>query len=122
MAKLNLRSAYLYLVCLVTLVIFISGIILTITNLTDLFLDEGYYQSLDEFALRFERLDLKTGRTQTELSAAEIQSRYAEYLRAEQDRQFKRNLRELINSLAALVVGGSFWLYHWRQIGADRES
>jgi len=121
-AKFNLRSAYLYLVCLVTLVIFISGIIFSITNLTDLFLDEGYYQTAEEFAMRFERLDPKTGQTQTELTPAEIQNRYAEYLRAEKNRQYNRNLRELINSLAALIVGGCFWVYHWRQIGADRES
>lgn len=123
MAKLNLRSAYLYLVCLVTLIVFIFGIIFAITNLTDLLLDEGYYTTYEDYVLRFQKFDPERNQSISTLSEEELQERYAQFRQAEEKRQRNQDIKDFVNSIAAMLVGGGFWIYHWRKIdGSENNS
>ncbi|SDK15749.1 hypothetical protein [Natronincola ferrireducens] len=119
--NLNLRSLYLYLVCLVTLVIFIFGTIFTIHRTVDLVVgaDGYYFQTLEDYQQRYYVYNSEGKRQDPELSREEIEKRYEEYLKQEATRRRTQNIRDLSYSLSAMLVGGGFWFYHWRKIKED---
>ncbi|WP_158385955.1 hypothetical protein [Clostridium aceticum] len=116
----NLRSLYLYLVCLVTLVIFITGTIFTIHRTVDLLVkDAYYYQTLEDFQQRYYIYGSEGKREEPQLSQEEITQRYENYLEQENTRRRAQNIRNLAYSVSAMLVGGIFWFYHWRKIKED---
>lgn len=116
----NMRSLYLYLVCLITLVIFIFGTIFTIQRSVDLLLEgEYYYQSFEDFQQRYYYYGPDGKRQEPELTQEEIQQRYDEYLAQEAIRIRNNNIRDLSYSISAMLVGGGFWFYHWKKIKED---
>lgn len=118
--SLNLRSLYLYLVCLITLVIFIFGTIFTINRTVDLAIGGGYYyQTLEEFQERYYIYKDNGESKELKLSKEEIEENYEKYLTQEAERRRIQNIRELSNSIAAMLVGGGFWFYHWKKIKED---
>ncbi|SET67405.1 hypothetical protein SAMN05660297_03105 [Natronincola peptidivorans] len=118
--NLSLRSLYLYLVCLVTLVIFIFGTIFTIHRVVDLLIEDAhYYQTLEDFQQRFVVYGPDRERQEPQLSQEEIEKRYEAYLEQENARRKARNIRDLSYSSAAMIVGGGFWFYHWKKIKED---
>ncbi|KAB3535297.1 hypothetical protein F8154_06815 [Alkaliphilus pronyensis] len=118
----NLRSIYLYLVCFVTLIIFVFGTIFTIERVVDIAVDGGYYYpTLEEYEQRY-MLKGPDGNTQQRLTDEEVEKRYEEYLTREKNRERKNDLRQLASSFSAMIVGGGFWLYHWKKIDNDNKS
>ncbi|MCC5911184.1 MAG: hypothetical protein JJT76_12175 [Clostridiaceae bacterium] len=119
--NLNLRSLYLYLVCLVTLVIFIFGTIFTIQRTVDLIVDDGYYQTLEDFRQRYYMQNSRNQEEEVEeISEEEIKERYKAYEQEEANRRRNRNIKNLSYSFSAMLVGGGFWIYHWRKIQEDQ--
>lgn len=115
--NLNLRSLYLYLVCLVTLIIFIFGLINVVQNTVDLALGGShYYSTMYEFEQRFYTYGPDGKKGEVTLSQEEIEKRYEEYLIQEKQRAKVNNIRQLASSISAMIVGGGFWIYHWRKI------
>jgi len=113
----NLRSLYLYLVCLITLVIFIFGTIFTINRIVDLSIGGGYYyQTYEDYKERY-YIYKEDGQTrELKLSEEEIKESYENYLAQEAERRRIQNIKDLANSAAAMIVGGGFWFYHWNKI------
>jgi len=118
--NLNLRSIYLYLVCLITLVIFIFGTIFTINRTVDLVIGaDYYYQTFEDYKERY-YIYKDDGKTQElKLAEEEIKENYERYLSQEAERRQKQTIRDLSNSIASMLVGGGFWFYHWKKIKED---
>ncbi len=113
----NLRSVYLYLVCFVTLIIFIMGTIFTVQKLVDIFVDGGYYyQTIEDYEMRYQKYNAEGRPTESSISKEELQQRYEAYLETEAERNRANSIRQLASSLSAMVVGGAFWAYHWKKI------
>lgn len=119
----NLRSVYLYLVCFVTLVIFIFGTIFTVQRVVDIAVDGGYYYTtLEDFQTRFITYKPDGTRVEPQLSQEEIEARYEKYLEQEKQRARTNNTRQLASSFSAMLVGGAFWFYHWKKLSNDEKS
>lgn len=119
--NISLRSVYLYLVCFVTLIIFVFGTITTIQRVVDIAVDGGYYyMTLEDYEQRF-IVRGSDGNIEQRLTEEELTRRYEDYLKQEKNRAQKNNVRQLASSFSAMVVGGSFWLYHWKKINKDNE-
>ena len=116
----NLRSVYLYLVCFVTLIIFIIGTIFTVQKLVDVFVDGGYYyQTLEDYESRYYKFDNEGKRLDATIPNEEIKNRYEDYLALEAKRARANNIRQLASNVSAMVIGGAFWVYHWKKIKED---
>ena len=113
----NLRSVYLYLVCFVTLIIFIFGTIFTVQKVVDIVVDGGYYyQTLEDYEMRYQKYDAEGKKIESTISKEELTKRYDEYLEVEAKRNRANNIRQLASSISAMVVGGAFWAFHWKRI------
>ncbi|MBM7616062.1 hypothetical protein [Alkaliphilus hydrothermalis] len=116
----NLRSVYLYLVCLITLIIFIFGTIFTIQRVVDLALDTGhYYMTLEDYSERFSYRGLEGKDQADELTEEEVEARYEKFVEQEKERARANHARQLASHASAMVVGGIFWVYHWKKIKND---
>ena len=110
----NIKNLYLYLLCLVTLSLFVGGAISAANNAVQLILPDkpnipltqAYFHEYREPGVEaaFEPLPL-----------AEL-----EEIRAEQEREHHHNQgwtrRSLLNSIALMIIAAPFYLYHWKQI------
>ena len=102
---LTLRNLYLYLVCLITLVISIFAAVNLVRNAVELgYPDPGYY--------------LQAPGKEPSVSAEE-QERLR---RAAQDSQQRQSVLSLISSGALLLIAGPVYVYHWRRIQAELPS
>lgn len=103
----NLRNLYLYLVCLITLMIFIFSCIITVNNVMEVVLDESEYINPS--------IDVKDdidGISNT---------KYEEYKKLENKRRKARNIKSLASSIASMIISGGFWLYHWMKIEGNKD-
>ena len=99
----RLRSAYLYLVCLVTLVMAVVGAVQTVRGAVELaYPDPGYY-GLDH-GPGGEELDPQERRRQQEAAQAS-QRRHA--------------VLGLVGSGTLLLLAGPTYLYHWRRVQCE---
>jgi hypothetical protein len=120
--NISLRSLYLYLVCLVTLIIFIFGTIFTAQRVVDIFFEGRYYYiSIEDYEQRFNTYGPKGEVQAPNISKDEIKTRYETYLMEEKKRERNNSIRQLASSFSAMVVGGIFWYYHWKKIGDQQE-
>ncbi len=122
-AKFNLRNAYLYLVCLITLIIFIVSSIQAVNNLMDVVLAENnYYETYEIYKQRYIIQDTKTenGNIQ-EKSEEEIKAEYDKFVETQKTRERNRNTKNFVSSIFAMFISGGFWLYHWRKIQSEKE-
>ncbi|WP_034429220.1 hypothetical protein [Caldisalinibacter kiritimatiensis] len=119
--KFNLRSLYLYLVCLITLIIFIVSLIQTVDNLMDVVLvNDGYIQTYEIYKEKYRNRgdNPETVYSKTE---EEIQKEYDAYVEREQDRQKRMNIKGLVSSISAALIAGAFWIYHWRKVQKEKD-
>ena len=102
-SRTDLRSAYLYLVCLVTLVLTIFAVVSAVRSVSQLaYPDPGYY-GYD--------VPAKEG----DVSAEELDSQ-AERAKESQRRQA---VQSLVGSGAMLLIAAPVYLYHWRRVQAE---
>lgn len=98
--RLTLRNVYLYLVCLITLVIAIFATVSLVRGVVELvYPDPGYYGYGKDPGL-----------------SAEDQLRQEELAR---DSQRRQAVLSLVGSGTMLGIAGPLYLYHWRRVQAE---
>ena len=102
--RLSLRSAYLYLVCLVTLVMALVGGVQTVRSAVDLAYPGTGYYGVDPAGPDGTPVD-EAERRRREQAAEEAQRRDAAL--------------GLVGSAALLLLAGPTYLYHWRRVQAE---
>lgn len=103
--RLSLRSAYLYLVCLVTLVMALVGGVQTVRSAVALaYPGAGYYG-----------VDVAVGPDGKAVDEAERERRE----QAAEDAQRRDAALGLVGSAALLLLAGPTYLYHWRRVQAE---
>lgn len=108
----EIRSIYLYLVSLVTLIMIIIGTVQLIQTVVDfVYPPPTYYPGPVELKNRYQMQGV-------ELSPQAIE----EQARIERENAWRSqryySVKRLANSLALLVVAGPLYIYHWRKAQA----
>jgi hypothetical protein len=106
--RLTLRNLYLYLVCLITLVVSIFAAAQLVRSAVGLaYPDPGYYAYYDH-------------PTPVDPSGEEIGG---EALRRQEDlardSQRRQEILGLVSSGTTLLIAGPLYLYHWRRVQAE---
>lgn len=100
--RMSLRNLYLYLVCLVTLVITLfAAVSLVRSTVSLLYPDPGYYG----FAVGEDPGLSEEERARHEEVAEESQRRQA--------------VLELVGSATTLIIAGPLYVYHWRRVQSE---
>ena len=111
----QLKNIYLYLVCFVTLMMIIFGLISFLQNVVNYFVPVRYANYLTLMDIEQEYLNSSREVPPLEELEAIRDSRNA------QEEQLKKNdriytLRSLVGSLAVWLIPLPFYQYHWRKI------
>jgi hypothetical protein len=102
--RFSLRNVYLYLVCLITLVIVIFSAVNLVRGVVELMWpDPGYYGYTEPVK--------GDGLTGEEIAAQE---------QAAIDSQRRNAVLSLVSSGTALLIAGPLYIYHWRKIERER--
>lgn len=104
--RTTLRSAYLYLVCLITFVMVVFAAVSAVRNVVEL-----AYPDRGGFA--FEPAFGPDGREQTTETERERREQ------AMVDSQRRQAVLGLVGSGAMVLVAGPAYLYHWRKVQAE---
>lgn len=101
--RLSLRSLYLYLVCLVTLVISIFASVSVVRAAVGLAYPEPAYYAVPLVK---------------EPGVSEEEQRRA--VQAARDAQRRQGVLDLVGSGTLLLLAGPLYVYHWRRVQAER--
>lgn len=123
-SRISLRNIYLYLVCLITLIIFIVSAIQTVDNTMDVILgNDYYYETFEMYKQRYVIRDdegkvtgLREGKTEES-----IRIEFKEFKENQKTRQRNQDIKSLVTSIAALIISSVFWMYHWKQIQIEKD-
>lgn len=107
-----LKSIYLYLVCFVTLMMIVFGLIAFLNNLSRVVFSVDYTSYITLMDL--EREYVNTGRDVPPVPELEEIREERLQTRRQTDRAYL--LRDLIGSLAVWLIPVPFYFYHWRKI------
>ena len=115
----QLKNIYLYLVCFVTLMMIVFGLIFFSQNVVSYFVPAHHYATYLTL-MDIEQEYLQAGREVPPLEELEA-IRNSRNVQEEQLRKNDRiyQLRSLVGSLAAWLIPLLFYLYHWRKIRED---
>jgi hypothetical protein len=112
--RMTLRNVYLYLVCLITLVISIFAAVSLVRSTVELlYPDPGYYGYVPRCA------EGKPGQVCTpaeEAAFAQEQQRIAKLTR---DSQRRQAVLGIVGSATMLAIAVPVYLYHWRRIQTE---
>ena len=103
--RLTLRNAYLYLVCLITLVVSLFAAVQLVRSVVGvLYPDPGYYgyYPAPEEAISPEEIE-----RQEELA---------------RDSQRRQEVLSLVGSGTTLLIAGPLYVYHWRRVQSELPS
>lgn len=107
-ARWSLRNIYLYIVCLITLIMVIVGAAGTVRTIAEmLYPDPGEYYG--------PYIEIKTD---SALSDAEIE----EQQRLQEAQSRRQSVLNLAGNLALVVIAGPLYIYHWRKIEGELEA
>lgn len=109
----HLKSIYLYLVCLVTLMMIVFGFITFLSNVGRVIFPDQYsyyYQTLMDMESEY------VNNKQEVPAVTEMERIRDERLNNERVRARAYLLRDLIGSLAVWLIPIPFYLYHWRRV------
>jgi hypothetical protein len=105
--RLTLRNVYLYLVCLITLVVALFATVSLVRGVVALaYPDPGYYGYYP-----YESPDGSGER----LSEEEI----ARQQKLAEDSQRRQALLDVVGSAATLLIAGPLYVYHWRRVQSE---
>ncbi len=115
MAKIwSIKNLYFYLVCLVTLFLFVGGAISAINNAMQLALPDQPNVPLTQVYYR----EYRESATEPVFDPPPLEE--LEKRRAEQEREYRSyqswTKRSLLNSLALMIIAAPFYLCHWKQV------
>jgi hypothetical protein len=106
--RLTLRNVYLYLVCLITLVVSIFAAVQLVRSVVGLaYPDPGYYgyygypMPMDESG---EQMSEEEQRRQEEIA---------------RDSQRRQEVLSVVGSGTTLLIAGPLYLYHWRRVQSE---
>jgi len=106
--RLTLRNVYLYLVCLITLVISVFAAVSLVRSTVELlYPDPGYYG--------YEPYVGPPGKEEPGVSKAEQRRRED----AARDSQRRQSVLGLVGSGTTLLIAGPIYLYHWRRVQTE---
>lgn len=106
--RLTLRNMYLYLVCLITLVISVFAAVNLVRSTVELlYPDPGYYG--------YEPYVGPAGKEEPGVSKAEQRRREE----AAKDSQRRQSVLGLVGSGTTLLIAGPIYLYHWRRVQTE---
>lgn len=106
-SRWSLRNIYLYLVCLITLIMVIVGAATAVRAVVDLvYPDPGYYMErpLDE--------DGKPIYSDAEWERQQ---------QVQKDSTLRYAVISLVGSLSYVFIAGPIYVYHWRKIESERD-
>lgn len=109
----TLRNIYFYLVCFVSIILIIIGLITFFHSLTNLFFPTDiYYPSKIESLNKYNE---NLGITKEEFQASIEEER-----KINEERERNRKIRDCIANFSMFAVALPFYLYHWRKIQQER--
>lgn len=110
----SIKNLYFYLVCLVTLFLFVGGTISAANSAMLLILPDKPNVALTQVYFREYR---ESGETAV-FDPPPLEE--LEEMRAEQEREYGHyqgwTRRSVLNSVALMIIAAPFYLYHWKQI------
>ena len=113
----NIKNLYFYLVCLVTLFLFVGGTISAANSAMQLILPDKPNVPLTQVYYR----EYREPGAETVFDPPALAE--LEEMRAEQEREYLHYQgwirRSLLNSIALMIIAAPFYLYHWKQIKPD---
>lgn len=113
----NIKNLYFYLVCLVTLFLFVGGTISAANSAMQLILPDKPNVPLTQVYYR----EYREPGTEAVFDPPDLAE--LEEMRAEQEREYRHyqgwTRRSLLNSVALMIIAAPFYLYHWKQIKPD---
>ncbi len=103
--RLNLRNLYLYLVCLITLVVSIFAAVQLVRSVVSLaYPDPGYYGYYGY---------VEPGQEPVSEEERERQEQIA------RDSQQRQSVLDLVGAGTTLLIAGPLYVYHWRRVQAE---
>ena len=117
----DIRKTYYYLVCFATLIMMIVGSVQVVQNTLDLVMpEEPYRMSPMDMYQRFDR----PGSEQDDIpySQQELEAMADEEANRLQRQAQRRALRNLLGSLALILISAPVYFYHWKKVRADERS
>lgn len=117
----DIRKTYYYLVCFAMLIMLIVGSVQVVQNGLDLvFPEEAYRPSAIDMHQRY----LRPGGDTSEVT---FTTRELEQMAEEESARIQRQmrhrvLRNLIGSLALIMISAPVYFYHWRKVREDERS
>ncbi len=107
--RLTLRNVYLYLVCLITLVVSLFAAVQLVRGAVGLaYPDPGYYGGYYGYPPPVDE-------SGEQISEAELE-RQEEIAR---DSQRRQEILGLVSSGTTLLIAGPLYLYHWRRVQSE---
>ncbi|MBC7315834.1 MAG: hypothetical protein H5T70_05375 [Chloroflexi bacterium] len=114
----SLRHIYLYIVCLITLIMVIVATVGLVRSLVDLLYPQPvtpvYVPAPVPTALPAE------GETRPTLSPEEIAARQKEEFAIQRQWAIRSAVLSLVGNVAMLAIAGPLYAYHWRKIERER--
>jgi hypothetical protein len=103
--RLTLRNAYLYLVCLITLVVSLFAAVSLVRSTVGVFYpDPGYYGYFPDPASPDGGMSDEEIQRQEELA---------------KDSQRRQEVLSLVGSATTLLIAGPVYVYHWRRVQSE---
>ena len=104
--RLTLRNVYLYLVCLITLVVSLFAAVQLVRSAVGIFYpDPGYHG--------YYPVDSPEGPMSPDEDEIRRQQQLAE------DSQRRQNVLDVVGSGTTLLIAGPLYVYHWRRVQAE---
>ncbi len=104
--RLTLRNAYLYLVCLITLVVSLFAAVQLVRSAVGIFYpDPGYYG--------YYPADSPDGPGNLDEDEIRRQEQLAE------DSQRRQEILDVVGSGTTLLIAGPLYVYHWRRVQSE---
>lgn len=108
----NLRNVYLYLVCLISIILIIIGLITFANSMVDMFITTSYYPSAIE--------KMGTYNKDLNMTKEEYQALVEKETAQNQANEKKNRAKNSIKSLSMFIVALPFYIYHWRKIQKEQ--
>ena len=113
-----IKNVYIYLVLFATLMMTIGGSVGIFMALADIVAPEPYYQSFEDYKLRFKQGGYPTQETpkEDELSEEELREQYEDMVSIEKQRQVNRAKNSLIKSFGWIIIPFPIFIYFQRRL------